>query len=247
MPSCVPHKLEIAEGNFAYVPSIGIGREEMNANLYIKDVVPDYPGAAAGLKPGDIITSINGNAINTEKDYMLALRYANSQEVIVVEIRRGGNLIKYSITPKQKRRLSSALKIDELLLNDKRVSIAIIVSDVKNSYPNVPQDWVSAQRNNTLSDMEAGMIQSFGSFKSFSIVDRSRLQNILGEHQLAQMGFVSDEIRNKIGEFTGATHIYDITYQRFIGAYNQPQDLQTGRLIDVQTGNVIAVDNVQFK
>ena len=246
MSGCIGFLHLEAEGNFESIPSLGIDVKEINDDLYIKSVLPDYPAAAAGLKPGDIIISVDGSSIKTLKDYILSSRYKKSDEVMVVEIKRGNDYRKFDLLPKQRKRLLSALKIEDLLLENKRVSLAIVVSDIRNSYPN-SSDWILAEKNHQLSDIEAGMLQAFSDFKNFTIVDRSRLQNILAEHRLEQLGLISDEIRNKIGEFTGATLIYDITYQRFIGAANKPDDYQSGRLIDVQTGNVLAVDSIRYR
>lgn len=77
-------------------------------------------------------------------------------------------------------------------------------------------------------------------------MDRSRTKAILDEFRLSQTGLVSDTMRLKIGEMTGATHLLDVTFARYKNAqgYN---DALNARLIDISSGTVMAVDQMRTK
>ena len=88
------------------------------------------------------------------------------------------------------------------------------------------------------------MLSDFGEDEKFSVVDRSRLKQILEEFQFNQLGFVSDKLRAKIGEMTGATHILDISFSRFRGRINDQDDILNARLVEIESGKVLAVDQI---
>jgi hypothetical protein len=95
--------------------------------------------------------------------------------------------------------------------------------------------WEDSVRNSTQSKIEGKFIDTFGKDKNFSIVDRSRLKNILDEFQFNLTGFVSDKLRSKIGEMTGAIHLIDINLSRFPSGYSGFTDVTNVRLIEIET------------
>ena len=128
------------------------------------------------------------------------------------------------------------------MAENNKVTVAVIVGEVKNTFSNVPNDWIDAVRNNLQSEHERGLITAFGKNDKFSVVDRSRLKQILDEFQFSQTGFVSDKLRVKIGEMTGATHLLDISFSRFQSSSYIKDDIVSVRLIEIQSGKVLAVD-----
>jgi len=65
----------------------GIEKNGLRADI----VTPGKPAANGGMKNGDIITAINGKAINNIYDYMAKMGELKAGEVITVEIIRNGN------------------------------------------------------------------------------------------------------------------------------------------------------------
>lgn len=122
--------------------------------------------------------------------------------------------------------------------------MAVIVSEVKNSFPNVHGDWADSIRNNLQSQYEGGLLSGFGKNENFSIVDRSRLKQILDEFKFSYSGFVSDQLRAKIGEMTGATHLLDISLGRFQNSDYSHEDVLNVRLVEIESGKVLAVDRI---
>jgi serine protease Do len=73
---------------------------------YVEDLVPDSPGARAGLRPDDLIVYIDGEQVVSIKEYKEAMdRYDPGTEV-KVEVRRGDRLttltMKVEETPKKR-------------------------------------------------------------------------------------------------------------------------------------------------
>jgi sRNA-binding protein len=58
----------------------------------ITEVVPSYPGAKAGLEVGDIILSISGKKITSEKEYSEAVDSAGREMKLEVRNKKGGNV-----------------------------------------------------------------------------------------------------------------------------------------------------------
>jgi serine protease Do/serine protease DegQ len=81
---------------------IGIQAQDLNPDLaeafgvkdkrgaIINSVMPDSPAAEAGLKPGDVITSVNGKTIKSASDVRLNIGLLPVGEKVVFEILREG-------------------------------------------------------------------------------------------------------------------------------------------------------------
>ena len=66
-------------------------------------ILPDKPGAAAGLRTGDQIVSADGRAIDTWEDLSLRVRHSGGKALQLVVRRPAGsaNLVKLAVQPKQ--------------------------------------------------------------------------------------------------------------------------------------------------
>ena len=169
----------------------------------------------------------------------------NPGDHVLLVINRNGQQINFDIETRMMKVPPTVIIMRKLLYGNNKVVIAIIVSEVKNSFPNVPMDWADSVRNNLQSKYESNLLSDFGQIENFSVVDRSRLKQILDEFQFSQSGFVSDKLRVKIGEMTGATHIFDISFSRFRGRHpNEKDDTLNARLIEIESGKVLAVDQI---
>lgn len=58
----------------------------MPAGIYVYSVSEDTPAAEAGLKPGDIITSINGRTVTTKAELEEILSYTRAGTTVVLQI-----------------------------------------------------------------------------------------------------------------------------------------------------------------
>ncbi len=57
------------------------------------------PAAAAGIEPGDELVSVDGQAVKHDIDFYIHLLRVQPQRRVLVELRRGGKLIKATIQP----------------------------------------------------------------------------------------------------------------------------------------------------
>lgn len=89
---------------------IGVGIQEVTPELakafgapaaqgaLVGSVVPDGPGARAGLQKGDIITSLNGQTISDYSDLRLRISQMAPGSAIKLEILRGGQKREVTVT-----------------------------------------------------------------------------------------------------------------------------------------------------
>lgn len=236
---------EEPEGNFVELARLGVNTVDINNELVVKTLQKDFPAEHAGVKLGDIIVSLDGKIITTTKAFKSLMDNKQRGDHVLLVINRKGQQIKFDIEPRMIKVRPTEIKISKLLDENKKVTIAVVVSEAKNSYQNVPKDWSDSIRNNLQSDHESGLLSGFGEDEKFSVVDRSRLKQILDEFQFNQLGFVSDKLRAKIGEMTGATHILDISFSRFQGRFNDNDDILNARLVEIESGKVLAVDQIK--
>jgi hypothetical protein len=231
------------EANMLEVPKLGIVTQTKNYKLVVQEVEKGNSGDSAGVKYGDIIESVDGKVITTPLELLSIIHSKGLGQHVIIVINRYGQQIRLDFVPIVGKLLPTAVKIRELLINNDRVAVAIIVSEVRNSFRNVPSDWAESMKNNAQFTYESGLARAYGNIESFSIVDRLRLKEILDEYKFSQSGLVSDKIRTRIGEMTGATNIIDISYTRYPSSFGK-DDVMSARLIDIGTGKILAVDRV---
>ncbi|WP_240605993.1 S1C family serine protease [Planctomonas deserti] len=56
------------------------------------------PAAAAGIRPGDVVTAIEGNEIGSPEDLLAALRQQDPGDRVTVDVRRGGDEESFDVT-----------------------------------------------------------------------------------------------------------------------------------------------------
>lgn len=82
----------------------------------------------------------------------------------------------------------------------------------------------------------ADTIMSYlGDVEGITVVERSRLKDVLKEQQLSLTGIIDERTAAKVGRILGAKYIVIGSWQQFGGQY-----LLNARLIDVETAKVIA-------
>jgi hypothetical protein len=224
--------------NFFKAVSLNLGMSWDNREVVKLD--KGSPAERAGVKLGDIFisNSFEGKKITSKEEFNSLKFKMRPGDHILYVMDRDGKQIEFNIKPNVLDALPTYFEIDRLLqLENRRVTLAVIVSQVKNTRRGVSKDWYDARRMELQSEYEANAIRYFSDQKDFSIVDRSRLTQILDEFQFSRSGFVSDKLRTKIGEMTGATHIMDISYTQYESGL-----VTTSRLIEIESGKVLAVD-----
>jgi membrane-associated protease RseP (regulator of RpoE activity) len=234
--------------NFIEQQKAGLALQLVEKKIVVKALAPNYPGEKAGIMAGDVVLTVDGQSFPGVMDVVNYIGSRKKGEKVVIVVERNGEKHTFKIEPATIRIRPTLLKLQTQLFEGRKVALAVVVSDVKTTFdmkPEVYESWVQGIRNDVQSDMESFYLRNCGANKNFGIVDRSRTKAILEEFRLNQTGLVSDTMRVKIGEMTGATHLLDISFARFRAAAGYHDDVNV-RLIDIGSGAVLAVDQMKF-
>jgi hypothetical protein len=225
------------------VYSTGFDVKEEKDGLLIESIDADSAAKAAGMQKGDLIVSVNG-MVTSNKEF-LKLMHLNRGEDVLFKINRYGQILEYIITPKLYfTSPPSAYKVYELsVIDEQRVNLAVIVTDVRNNTSERNYLWEESTRHQVQENIENKMLNNLDRQDRLSFVDRSRLDEIIDAYKLNLTGLTSDDARAKISKTTGATHLLVTTFARNpINGRENCEDTVMGRLIDIKSGEVLAVD-----
>lgn len=229
--------------NFVPVYRFGIDCYDISTGCQINDLVPESPAAQSGMQIGDVIVAINGGK-SSNKDLLSHAHFSGGQAT-TFKLSRNGQELSLNIKPKRVAMVPpSVYKIYELLnLGEKNMALVVYISDVKNNTDFLNKSaWEASERMGLQSFLEASMIKSFEKNSRFSLIDRVRLDRILDEHKINMTGLISDTARSQIGKLTGATHLLSASLSRYPKSRNSCNDIMTARLIEIETGQVLAID-----
>ena len=107
--------------------TVGLGNprsQSRGQGLHVRSVYPDSPAARAGLAPGDIVVSIDGNPIEGREDFDTALASAGTGRTLAVAFRRDGR--------DRTVRLTTESTPDNLGLEILRRELGVGVRDTRN-------------------------------------------------------------------------------------------------------------------
>jgi len=223
----------------------GFDVREVKDGLFIENLDSDSSAKAVGMRKGDLIVSINGKTASNKE--FLQLMHLNRGEDILFKIDRYGEIADYVVTPKLYfNSPPSAYKIYELsVIDEQRVNLAVIVSEVRDNTNKRNYAWEESTRHEVQGDIENSMLNNLDRQDRLSFVNRARLDEIIDEYRLNMAGLTANDIREKIGKMTDATHLLLTTFARnpkIIKGRESCEDTVTGQLIDIKSGQVLAMD-----
>lgn len=232
--------------NFADVMNIDATLDDADGRVMVKSVSPNGPAATAGLSAGDAIISLDGKSIKQRNEFRRMMYEKQKGDRVLLEVNRNGELKKVDITPRAQKTPPTILKITNLLDEGKQVKIAVVAGVVTNDF-GYKKDWIEAIKNDYQSQVESELRKFFERDKNFSLVGGDKIYPVLQELQInrLELGYVSDQLRVKIAEMTGVTHIIEITFHRFLRPRGWIDDVLNVRLIEAESGNVLAADQVR--
>lgn len=80
-------------------PILGITGADHDRGCLVESVAPDFPAARAGLRPGDIIATINGDAVDGLVGLQQLLSRRRPGEELTLEVLRDGQTLRVKLAP----------------------------------------------------------------------------------------------------------------------------------------------------
>lgn len=233
--------------NFVERQRIGASLQMAGDKVRIRSVAPNLPAEKAGLLPGDVVLTVDDKPFASASKLFDYIGTRRKDTKLSFAVQRDGKVQTFDIETVTVKLRPTLVKLNSLLLENRKVALAIVISDVKSTFDmkkEVAESWGAGIREEEQASLENFYLKNSGSHPGFSIVDRTRTQAMLDEFKMGESGLVSEKLRLKIGEMTGATHLLDATFSRFRKGKGH-EDVQNVRLIDIRTGTVLAVDQMR--
>ncbi len=215
-----------------------------DGKVAVGGIMKDSPADKAGLRRSAVIVSLDGKTISSRLDVLeawLAKRNGEKTNLVVETSGKKSTLGMRADIPFDEP--ADALAVRRVLYGDGRVNLAVIVTGVSMAGKTGAgyEAWKEGVKNSLLSEHEAMFLNRFGQEKSFALVDRYRLSELLKEDRLKQLGLVSDDSVGIIGNALGATHILFIGFGRYpTGNPAYREDHLSRRLVQVSGARVLA-------
>jgi len=231
---------DIASANpvsFVQIAYAGIMTEvNISKEVQITKVLPDSPADRADLRINDVILSIDDVGITSHKQMRKLLMIKNPSEIVLFKIRRNNNVSDRKVTLGKRHMIRDQYI---LMQSDKPIRLVILAGDISTAY-NVNQGWQKGIENQMITSAENMYVNLFSQEKDCMVIDRATVSKIQDEFKFQQGGYVSDEFRVKLGKMFGATHILILSFSRFRSSAYGWQDINYRKLIDVESGKILA-------
>lgn len=140
----------------------------------------------------------------------------------------------------QKKPNEIGYAIDNKLASGEPVSIVVYVRSVENAF-GYNAEWMRSITYELQSDIEYHLQQAFKGREGFKIVDRGMVENVLSELHFHMSGAVDANTAKELGRLTGASYLLVADFARLVGERGRPKDSADQRLIDIGTGELVAV------
>lgn len=226
-----------------------------DSGLKILEVDEKSPAGKAGVKIGDVIVSSDGSDLakpENRKEFMSSIR---SGKKVGLSVRRQNQTIEFQILP-EKNDMFAAYAIGHALADEmitgKRVSIALVVTGINftGTFPSseAAAGWKAGMKAGVETSWESDLIAASGKrCGNYSVVDRSKTNEILGELHFQMTGAVDSSMMKTVGKMSGATHLLFVSVTRYGDGGNGWKDETDLRLVDLESGNLLATARKEDK
>lgn len=226
--------------------AVGLRTKVLDNKLIITRVIPNSSAEKSRLQPGDALLECNGKKMDSLPNRLAFFREVKTSpgKVLNLVIDRHGEVVSAKTTVEKVSVRSGdrlLFKLDDELVGSPKVALAVIVDQVSYvGYPTVDATEVASAKITVGTFYENMFLSVFGDRENFVLVDRNKSQALLEELRFQESGVVANELVRNIGNITGATHILFVNWSR----YNNGKDITQARLINVESGAVLATDTL---
>lgn len=214
-----------------------------NHEIEICEVYGGTPADEANVKPGDILLEAKDVTIKNKGQLFDILDSMYPNEIMTFKVRRKGQEIKGSIKLSTYNYPNDFYALLEMVYKGQDVRLAALPGEIQNMYnvdPELLEKWKKSVGTEIVGYAESTYINFFRTQKNFIVIDRHQTDKVLNEIQFQNSGLVSDEQRKQIGKLLGATHIVTVNFTRNISTGARPNDVMTRRLVEVESGKILA-------
>jgi len=216
--------------------------------LEITYVDGSSPAGAIDIRTGDIIESVDNVAIKDRKTFFSIFDRKNPGDFIDVVLKRDGKLINKNFKLTSHHFPYDMHILRQKVIEEDPINLAIIIGDISNVYlqdKTTLEEWKRGMKSFINSNLENYYLRILKYEGNFSIVDRQKTEIVLSEFAFQQSGLIQKESQAKLGKMLGATHLLIIDYSRFYLSPIKAHDVQTHKLIEIESGKTLA--NTVFK
>jgi hypothetical protein len=227
-------------GSFIQIPFLGAGSEENSSKeVIITKVLQNSAADKADIRAKDVVLFVDDIEIQSRTQYRKIIYAKNPSDILSFKIRRNGNILEKKVTLGKIYIKFDEYAILQNIINNKPVRLVILVGEISTTYK-ADSGWHKGIELQMISDTENTYSQLFRNESNCAVIDRAAVIKIQNEFEFQQSGYVSDEFRLKLGKMFGATHLLIVSFSRFQSSKYGWQDIKYRKLIDVESGKILA-------
>ena len=251
LTACAHDRAMKISNNNVKVAVIGLGGKATDQGYLVSSVVAESPAATAGIIEGDMLVAMDHAKLVSRKGFRDLLHNSLvAGREIEVEIIRAGLPMTVMVKPEVDERPPTFIKLSDLV-ESTSVTVAVIAGAVSSDMAAGPahdnEKWKQSIRLDLVSEMESSLLMDFSGQDNLKLGGRSIPDDLLDEFKFKESGLVSAEMRARVGETYGITHLLCCKFTRFSNGNGGRSDVISRKLIDVKTGIVEASDYVRSK
>lgn len=220
---------------------VGVGvRFPNEPQLQVVDFTDGLTAEQSGIQKDDIIRAVDGKHINNLRQLFRILEAKLPGDSVLVTVERNGQtldcdiILAYQDVPALWHSLISVV-LDEI--EKGAIRVAVIPGEFTNlriKEGSELDQYKRSAKTATLSEFEEILLKYFGKDDRFFLVDRNRVEEILNEFEFGQSGFISEDLRARLGKMLGVTHLLipsHVTWANGATLYVKLIDIETGRVL----------------
>jgi membrane-associated protease RseP (regulator of RpoE activity) len=222
-------------------------KENKSNNLEISSIIKNSPAEKAQLRPGDVITMLNGTKIKSRYEFLRLLDEIPPGKSVNLTVRQGLKIIEKTVSVQEGFIYHDAKAIQSILASGKAIKLAIIIVDVNSilTTSNEKQEyekWRKKTRSEIFLTLAAEFLHTYQGETNFRIIDKIMTEDIMKNIAFKQTEPISDNDKIKLGNTYGVTHLLlvDFSLQQPSPPFLKFTHVENHRLIEVKSGKTVA-------